>query len=107
MDNNVVIKQLEKALECKDDKELRMRIEVLVDILKETPRNLPSISPVQPVQPLNIPTTYETFNKPANNYLSSNTGQKITGKKGNQVRGAGSITSVDSEQINYQRPKGT
>ena len=107
MNPATIIKQLEKALECKDDNELRLRVEVLVDILKETPRSLPSISPVQPVQPLNIPTTYETFNKPANNYLSSNTGQKITGKKGNKVRGTGSITSVDSEQINYSRPAGT
>lgn len=102
MNPATIIKQLEKALECKDDKELRLRVEVLLDVVKEEEESRPrgfTMPETRPVYPLN--------NKPADNYLSSNTGQKITGKKGNQVRGAGSITSVDSEQINYSRPAGT
>lgn len=95
--NGMVIKQLEKALECKDDKELRLRVEVLLDILKEQPER-PVIPSQQPIPP--SPTWYEVGDvpKPA---------AKITGKKNGQVRGAGSITSFDSEQINYSRPAGT
>jgi hypothetical protein len=51
--NQVIINQLEKALKCKDDKELRLRVEVLLDMLKEeTPR--PTYIPVS--QPIPNPT---------------------------------------------------
>ena len=86
MNTQTIIKQLEKALECKDDKELRLRIEVLADVMKES---VPIVQP-QPIQP-----------------VQSIQPAKITGKKGNQVKGAGSITSFDSEQISYTRPAGT
>lgn len=90
--NGMVIKQLEKALECKDDKELRLRVEVLLDVLKESGEMRAPIRTQyeQPFKPVPMPT-----------------GPKITGKMSNQVRGAGSITSIDSEQITYQRPVGT
>lgn len=76
---NTIIAQLEKALKCKEDKELRLRVEVLVDILKDQqPRPVPQSSqpvlPATPAQP--------------------------------KVNGAGAIVS-NGEQINYTRPKGT
>lgn len=95
--NGMVIKQLEKALECKDDKELRLRVEVLLDILKEQPER-PFVPSQQPTIP--SPAWYETGDVPKPT-------AKITGKKGNQVRSAGSITSFDSEQITYRRPPNT
>lgn len=83
MYNNTVIAQLEKALECKDDKELRLRVEVLVDILKDQqPRPIPQ--PAQSSQP--VPSALP--------------------QKTPQVNGAGAIVS-NGEQINYTRPKGT
>lgn len=59
MNNQTIIKQLEKALECKELKEMKMRVEVLLDILKESvvrtpmsqPMQQPAPQPVQPVQP--------------------------------------------------------
>ena len=53
--NGMVIKQLEKALECKDDKELRLRVEVLLDILKEQPER-----PIIPTPSTPIPNYYDT-----------------------------------------------
>lgn len=79
--NGMVIKQLEKALECKDDKELRLRVEVLLDILKEQ-------SPIIPQTPQS---------------LSPN----ITQKKNKQVQGPGAIMSSNGEQLVYTRPAGT
>lgn len=100
--NGMVIKQLEKALECKDDKELRLRVEVLLDILKEQPER-PFVPSQQPTIPLPIWYKKDDDPKP----VPMPTEPRVTGKKGNQVRGAGSITSFDSEQINYRRPAGT
>lgn len=98
MQNTTIIKQLEKALECKDDKELRLRVEILLDVLKESggPFTTPSVP---------LPTYYETDNIPKPTIVAEQ--PKVTGKKSNQVRGAGSITSFDSEQINYRRPPNT
>ena len=76
MNTDAIIKQLEKALNKKDDKELRLRVEVLVDILKES--NVPVFRP-QPT---------------------------VTAKQP-KINGPGAITSANSEQITYKRPKGT
>lgn len=86
MNTDAIIKQLEKALSKKDDKELRLRVEVLVDMLKET---RPSI-PVQPVR----------YEEPL-----SQTPYKVTSQS-NKINGAGPIVG-GGEQITYQRPKGT
>lgn len=86
---NTVIVQLEKALKCKDDKELRLRVEVLVDILKDQQR--PAITPT--VTPTPQPTYYEA------NKITVETKQP-------KINGAGAIVS-NGEQINYTRPKGT
>lgn len=89
-----IIKQLEKALECKDDKELRLRVEVLVDMIKDQapPQVIPQPMP-QPIQ-----TTYDDklLNPPT-----------VSGQSGTRVNGSGSISSINSEQIQYKRPKGT
>lgn len=83
------IRQLEKALECKDDKELRLRVEVLLDMIKEQqPVFIPQTQPIQP-------TTYD-IPKPT-----------VTGNSNPKVNGAGSISSVNSEQITYRRPPNT
>lgn len=89
---STIIKQLEKALDCKDDKELRLRVEVLLDMIKDSeprpvvPQPIPQPNPIQ-----QITTQYET----------SGSG------KTPRINGAGAISSVNSEQINYKRPKGT
>lgn len=88
---NTVIAQLEKALKCKDDKELRLRVEVLVDILKDQQR--PVITPT--VTPTPQPTYYEVPPKPT-----------VSGQASPKINGAGAIVS-NGEQINYTRPKGT
>lgn len=93
---NTIVSQLEKALKCKDDKELRMRVEVLLDVIKEqkqqsfpqgfpqtSPQSFPQTSPQVPKNP--APTV-------------SNTPPKITSP--------GALISR-SEQINYTRPEGT
>lgn len=79
MNNQTIIKQLEKALECKELKEMKMRVEVLVDILKESgptfipARQQPTPQPTpQPQQP--------------------------------RVAGAGAIVSTNSEQLPLVRP---
>lgn len=102
METKSIIKQLEKALECKDDKEVRLRLEVLVDMLKDMPAplrqpvSLPSQSPITP-----LPTYYET-----NDSITKTQTPKVVSKKTPQPRGAGAIVS-NGEQINYTRPKGT
>lgn len=99
MDTKAIIKQLEKALECKDDKELRLRVEVLADMLKDIPEpsrppvSLPSQSPIAP-----LPTYYETSPVPK---------PTVTAKKQPKIEGVGAIVSANSEQVNYTRPKGT
>lgn len=100
MSNDTIIKQLEKALECKETKELRLRVEVLLDMLKAIPEQTrPAVIPTQPVQPL--PTYYESSDQ---NPLKPP--YKVTSKT-QKINGAGAITSTNSEQINYIRPKGT
>lgn len=97
--NGMVIKQLEKALECKDDKELRLRVEVLLDILKEQPER--PFVPSTPSTP--IPTYYDTTTpglQPPYKATSST-------KKKKQVQGPGAIMSSNGEQLIYTRPAGT
>lgn len=89
-----IIRQLEKALECKDDKELRLRVEVLLDMIKEQ-QPVPYVPQPMP-QP--IQTTYDE------KLLTPPT---VTGSSSTKVNGAGSISSVNSEQITYKRPAGT
>lgn len=83
-----IIRQLEKALECKDDKELRLRVEVLLDMIKEQ-QPQPMYIPQQPAQPVQQPV------------------QPVSGSSSPRVNGAGAISSMNSEQIQYKRPKGT
>ena len=94
MNTDAIIKQLEKALSKKDDKELRLRVEVLVDMLKET-RSVPVLSqtPATPLQPYyeSTPTLKPPY--------------KVTSQS-NKINGAGPIVG-GGEQITYQRPKGT
>lgn len=97
MNTDAIIKQLEKALGKKDDKELRLRVEVLVDILKES-KARPFVSPSQPAQPI-LP-RYEEPSQP-----SLEPPYKITSQS-NKINGAGPIVG-GGEQITYQRPKGT
>lgn len=89
-----IIKQLEKALECEDDKELRLRVEVLLDMIKD---QQPAPYIPQPM-PQPIQTTYD--DKPI-------TPPTVTGSSSPKVNGAGSISSINSEQITYKRPAGT
>lgn len=91
---STIIKQLEKALSSKDDKELRLRVEVLLDMIKE---QQPAPYIPQPM-PQPIQTTYDE------KLLTPPT---VTGSSSPKVNGAGSIVSTSSEQINYKRPKGT
>ena len=89
MNTDAIIKQLEKALSKKDDKELRLRVEVLVDMLKETRPSIP-VQPVRYEEPLpQLPQTP----------------YKVTSQS-NKINGAGPIMG-GGEQITYQRPKGT
>lgn len=99
MNTDAIIKQLEKALAKKDDKELRLRVEVLVEILKESrPAPLP-VLPAQPAQPAT----------PLRPYYDSTPTLKppyeVTAGS-NRINGAGPIVG-GGEQINYKRPKGT
>ena len=97
MNTDAIIKQLEKALSKKDDKELRLRVEVLVDILKESKRPVPTPMsvPAQPILP-----RYEEPSQP-----SLQPPYKVTSQS-NKINGAGPIVG-GGEQINYSRPKGT
>lgn len=104
MDVKTVIKQLRKALDAKDDKgakddeKLRLRVEVLADMLEETqPITLP-IQPSQPATPLN-PYYYESNPTP---------GLKPPYKTTSRSKGPnGPGAIVGGEQINYTRPAGT
>lgn len=97
MNTDAIIKQLEKALNKKDDKELRLRVEVLVDMLKETrSAPMPVLTPTQPATPLQP--YYESTPTPKPPY-------KVTSQS-NKINGAGPIVG-GGEQITYQRPKGT
>lgn len=89
---NTIITQLEKALKSKDDKELRLRVEVLLDMLKDQQRPI-TVTPT--VAPTPQPTYYEVPPKPT-----------VSGQASPKVNGAGAIVS-NGEQINYTRPKGT
>ncbi len=96
---NVIISQLEKALECDDDKELRLRVEVLLDVIKDqrpsfpTPQTFPQSFPqVSPQEPKVNSTYFE--NKPT---LTNNSPK---------INGPGAIVST-GEQINYRRPPNT
>lgn len=93
MDKDTIVKQLEKALNKKDDNELRLRVEVLVDILKES-KAQPLVQP-QPAQPI-LPRYEEPSLQPP---------YKVTSQS-NRINGAGPIVG-GGEQINYTRPKGT
>ena len=81
---NTIITQLEKALKSKEDKELRLRVEVLLDMLKDQ-------------QPKPVAQSSQ--------YAPSALPQQTTQTQP-QVNGAGAIVS-NGEQINYTRPKGT
>lgn len=97
MDVKTVIKQLRKALDTKDDKELRLRVEVLADMLEETQPIVLPIQPSQPATPLNP--YYESAPTPG-----LKPPYKITSRsKG--PNGPGAI--IGGEQINYTRPAGT
>ena len=98
---STIIKQLEKALECKDDKELRLRVEVLLDMIKDQGQPIPTYIPPQPIPQ----TTYEEIPRPTVQIGGAE--PTVTGSSSTKITGAGSITSVNSEQINYKRPKGT
>ena len=95
---NTVLSQLKKALECKDDKELRLRVEVIVDFMEEEsfPQSFPQTTPIFP-QPQPLSPYYK--NEP----MLEN--QKITVDKSNYINGA--PASMGKDQINYSRPAGT
>lgn len=93
METKSIIKQLEKALACKEDKELRLRVEVLVDMLKDAPVENVAPAPYIPAQPTPLLTYYENSPMPK------------PGKVTSKIKGPGVI--VGGEQINYTRPKGT
>ena len=118
METKAIIKQLEKALQCKEDKELRLRIEVLVDMLKEIPEpltppvSLPSASPSSQGPTVPLPYHYETTPKlpvKPTVTMSDNKVKMIkpnnTGKQ-KKINGAGAIID-NTEQITYLRPQGT
>lgn len=89
---NSIIKQLEKALECKDE-EFRIRIEVLVDMLKES--DIPVARPVAPT----LPTYY-------NNQPTLGTDKVTVSSSQPKIKGPGAIIS-NGEQMNYRRPPNT
>lgn len=94
MDIQTVIKQLRKALECKDDKELRLRVEVVTDMLEETSK--PLALPPQPVQPTQPTLPRYEQPTPPGTYRSP---------RAKGPSGPGAI--VGGEQITYRRPAGT
>lgn len=112
MDTKTIIKQLEKALECKEDKEMRLRVEVLVDMLKEIPERI--VAPVFPNNPSPIntmpasplPTYYETDDSITKTVTPDVRMIKPKAGKQKQINGAGAIID-NTEQITYLRPEGT
>lgn len=119
METKAIIKQLEKALQCKEDKELRLRIEVLVDMLKEIPEplvppvSLPSASPSSQGQTPPLPYYYgtDTPKLPVKPTVTMSDGKvkmikpNNTGKQ-KKINGAGAIID-NTEQITYLRPPNT
>lgn len=101
--NNTIIAQLEKALEAKDEKEMRIRIEVLLDFLKDqpvvVPNPLPSSSPSRPIGPY-----YEIdrTNKPLPVTVKQPDPNKVMG---GAVDNGGVI--VGGEELTLTRPEGT
>lgn len=91
-----IIKQLEKALECKDDKELRLRVEVLVDMIKDQQPQYSWHPERGQYEEIPRPTVQIGGPEPT-----------VSGSSSTKVNGAGSISSINSEQIQYKRPKGT
>jgi len=102
--NNAIINQLEKALKCKDDKELRIRIEVLLDMLKEeSPR--PTYIPVPQTLPTQPTVTYEAEPPKAGGEIPK--AYRVPKQmKEPRINGTGPIVS-NGEQVQYVRPKGT
>ena len=97
MDIQTIIKQLRKALECKDDKELRLRIEVVTDMLEETSK--PLVLPPQPAQPTQpLQPTQPRYEQPA---------QPGTYRSPRAKGPSGPGAIVGGEQITYRRPAGT
>ena len=100
--NQAIINQLEKALKCKDDKELRIRIEVLLDMLKEQAPPVPQ-SPVAPQLPTTPQVTYEA---PAPDGKIPKAYVVPKNMKEPRINGTGPIVS-NGEQVQYVRPRGT
>ena len=105
MNNKWIIEQINKALEEDNDK-LRVRLEVLVDMLS----NMSTIP-----ERVNFPTPdpFAPIPQPTVTYEGDSVAQSIIDAKKNPpkevpnvVRGAGSIIS-NGEQINYTKPAGT
>lgn len=92
---STIIRQLEKALEC-EDAELRIRVEVLLDLVKEQAQ--PAFP--QPVQP-SLPQA--SFPQPVEKLKLEP--QELP-RQSPRIQGAGAIIS-NNEQISYKRPEGT
>ena len=87
MNIQAIISQLEKALKTKDDKELRLRVEILLEFLRDT------APPVQPVQPIEHSQPLQTFDyAPIPNPTAEETKPAVN-----------KITTLRE----YKRPKGT
>lgn len=86
---STVINQLKKALACKDDKELRLRVEVLLEILEENKKLVPKkLEMIQPtVQPTVQPAVPTVSDRPVI-------------PQRNPFMGGG-------EELTYTRPEGT
>lgn len=90
---NTVVSQLEKALACDDDNELRLRIEVLLDIIKDQKQqSFPQGFP-QGSQQAEAPRAYQLPTEPVE-------------MKQPRINGPGAIVS-GGEHIQYKRPEGT
>lgn len=90
MDSQTIIKQLKKALSCKDDKEMRMRVEVVVDVLEQTS------APTTSFPAIPSPTVQVAAPIP----------QALTGTTSNSTTPKFTM-SKNGEQLNYERPAGT
>lgn len=89
MDSQTIIKQLKKALSCKDDKEMRMRVEVVVDVLEQT--SAPT-------------TTFPAIPSPTVQVAAPT--QALAGTTPNSTTPKFTM-SKNGEQLNYERPAGT
>ena len=92
---NVIISQLEKALECDDDKELRLRVEVLLDVIKDQRPSFPT--------PQTFPQTFPQEQRNNSTYFENIPNPTSNSPK---INGPGAIVST-GEQINYRRPPNT